>query len=103
MIYNRVLKEITEKIEEQSGYTNWKDWNWQLEHSIRSVNKFEYLPGIKFQNSEKAGSLKTFQKSPFLITPYYLSRINKINYKNDTVFKQPFGNIESINIYYKHI
>ena len=53
MIYNRVQKEIAGKIEEKSELTNWRDWKWQLKHAIRSLDKFEYLTGIKFKDSER--------------------------------------------------
>lgn len=96
MIYNSVQKEIANKIVEEPKLSNWKDWRWQLRHSIRSVEKFEYLTGIKFEDKEKSDLHKTFEKFPLSITPYYLSLIDKTNYKNDPVFKQAFGGIEEL-------
>ena len=96
MIYNSIQKEIANKIEEEPKLSNWKDWRWQLRHSIRSLEKFEYLTGIKFEEKEKADLHKTFKKFPLSITPYYLSVIDKDNYRNDPVFKQAFGGIEEL-------
>ncbi len=96
MIYNNVQKEIANKIDEEPKLSNWKDWKWQIKHSIRSLEKFEYLTGIKFDDKEKADLQKTFEKFPLSITPYYLSVINKSNYRNDPVFKQAFGGIEEL-------
>ena len=96
MIYNNVQKEIANKIDEEPNLSNWKDWKWQLKHAIKSLEKFEYLTGIKFEEKEKADLQKTFEKFPLSITPYYLSVIDKTNYKNDPVFKQAFGGIEEL-------
>ena len=98
MIYNNVQKEIANKIDEVPKLSNWKDWKWQIKHSIRSLEKFEYLTGIKFSQQEKSDLEKTFEKFPLSITPYYLSVIDKSNYKNDPVFKQAFGGIEELTI-----
>ncbi len=96
MIYNNAQKEIANRIEEEPKLSNWKDWRWQLKHSIKSLEKFEHLTGIKFKEEEKADLEKTFEKFPLSITPYYLSVIDKSNYKNDPVFKQAFGGIEEL-------
>jgi len=93
MIYNHAQEEIAGKIEDEPKLLHWKDWRWQIRHSIRSLEKFEYLTGIKFEEKEKVDLQKTFEKFPLSITPYYLSVINKSNYKNDPVFKQAFGGI----------
>ncbi len=96
MIYNSQQKELANKIDEEPQLLNWKDWKWQLRHSIRSVEKFEYLTGIKFEEKEKADLHKTFEKFPLSITPYYLSLIDKTSYKNDPIFKQAFGCIDEL-------
>jgi len=96
MIYNNIQKEIANKIDEEPKLSNWKDWKWQLKHSIKSIEKFEYLTGIKFNEKERADLQQTFKKFPLSVTPYYLSVIDKSNYKNDPVFKQAFGGIEEL-------
>jgi lysine 2,3-aminomutase len=96
MIYNNIQKEITSKIDEKPKLSNWKDWKWQIKHSIKSLERFEYLTGIKFSEKEKTDLRKTFEKFPLSITPYYLSVIDKTNYKNDPIFRQAFGGIEEL-------
>ncbi len=96
MIYNNRQQAIAHKIEEKSELTNWQDWKWQLRHAIKSLDKFEELLGIKFNDEERKGLEKTFDKFPLSITPYYLSLIDKKNFRNDPVFKQSFGGIEEL-------
>jgi lysine 2,3-aminomutase len=96
MIYNNVQKEIANKIQDKPESSNWKDWRWQLRNAIRSLEKFEYLTGIKFSEQERKGLEQTFEKFPLSITPYYLSLIDKENFRGDPVFKQAFGCIEEL-------
>ncbi len=96
MIYNNAQKQIANKMDDSSKLSNWKDWKWQLRHAIRSLEKFEQVTGIHFEDEERANLHLTFDKFPLSITPYYLSLIDKNNYKNDPVFKQAFGGIEEL-------
>ncbi len=96
MIYDKTQKEIASKIGSEVKKSNWKDWKWQLRHSINSIDKFEKLTGIKFTGNERKNLEETFSKFPLSITPYYLSLIDKKNYQNDPVFKQAFGGIEEL-------
>lgn len=96
MIYNDKQQTIANRIEEEPKISNWKDWRWQLRHSVRSLDKFEKLLGVKFDENEKGELAQTFEKFPLSITPYYLSLINKRNFQNDPVFKQSFGGIQEL-------
>lgn len=96
MIYNTVQKEIANRIDEEPKLSNWKDWKWQLKHAIRSLEKFEYLTGIKFDEQERIKLKAVFDKFPLSITPYYLSLINTDNFRSDPVFKQSFGRVEEL-------
>ncbi len=96
MIYNKVQKEIANKIDNEPQLSNWRDWKWQIKHSIKSLDKFELITGIKFNKKERSDLEKTFKKFPLSITPYYLSVIDRSNYQNDPVFKQAFGGIEEL-------
>jgi len=96
MIYNNIQKAIAGKIEDIPTASHWKDWKWQLKHSIKSIDQFEYLTGIRFEDKEKQDLVKTFDKFPLSVTPYYLSLIDKSNFKNDPIFKQAFGGIEEL-------
>ncbi len=96
MIFNNRQQEIAERIEEELKISKWKDWRWQLKHSIRTLEKFEQLTGISFDKKEKEDLQLTFEKFPLSITPYYLSLIDHKNFRTDPVFKQSFGGIEEL-------
>ncbi|MEZ4357243.1 MAG: lysine 2,3-aminomutase [Eubacteriales bacterium] len=70
----------------------WTDWRWQLKHSIKDIDTFEKLLGIKFDSDERKKLEETLEKFPLSITPYYLSLIDTKDYKNDPVYKQSFPN-----------
>lgn len=96
MIYNDNQQSIAKRIEEEPKLSKWKDWRWQLRHSVKSLEKFEELLNVKFDKTEKEELRKTFDKFPLSITPYYLSLINKQNFRNDPVFKQSFGGVQEL-------
>ena len=96
MIYNNRQQTIAHKIETKAQLSKWKDWRWQLRHSIKTLEKFEELLGVKFEEDEREKLKETFEKFPLSITPYYLSLINKKDFKNDPVFKQSFGGVEEL-------
>ncbi len=97
-IFNESQQKIAEKIKVGSNISNWKDWKWQLKHSIRTLEKFELLTGIKFNDKERKQLEKTFSRFPLSITPYYLSLIDTDHYANDPVFKQSFGSINELTV-----
>jgi len=95
-IFNAVQQELGHRLEEDMNVSSWKNWKWQIKHSIRSLDKFEHVSGIKFDLEKRKQLQKTFDKFPLSITPYYLSLIDTENYENDPVFKQAFGGIEEL-------
>jgi lysine 2,3-aminomutase len=97
MIYNESQQELAAKIESGLNRSGWKDWKWQLRHAIRSLDKFEHLTDIRFEARERSSLERTFRKFPLSITPYYLSLIDRENYRNDPVFKQAFGSVHELN------
>jgi lysine 2,3-aminomutase len=68
----------------------WKDWKWQIRHTIRDINTVEKVLGITFDPDEREQLQKTIDKFPLRITPYYLSLIDAKDYKNDPIFRQAF-------------
>jgi lysine 2,3-aminomutase len=96
MIFNEAQQEIANKIEKNRDISTWRDWKWQLKHSIKSLDQFERLTGIKFEGDELEGLKETFNKFPLSITPYYLSLIEPENFRNDPVFRQAFGGVEEL-------
>lgn len=89
-IFNEKQKALTEKIDSEARIKNWRDWKWQLKHSIRSIDTFETLLGIRFPTEERQQIEKTIEKFPLSITPYYFSLIDIEDYQYDPVFKQSF-------------
>ena len=89
-IYNEKQQDLAQKIESGSNKSRWQDWRWQIKHSIKDINTFEKLLGIKFPPDKKTQLIKTLEKFPLSITPYYLSLIDVDDYENDPVFKQAF-------------
>jgi len=89
-IYNKKQKIIAKKIETDTSLNKWKDYKWQLKHSIRDIDKFQLLTGIKFNHKEILKIEETINKFPLSITPYYLSLIDNNDYKTDPIFKQSF-------------
>jgi hypothetical protein len=53
MIFNEVQQELAEKIETTNKLTDWKNWKWQLKHAIKSLEQFERLTGIRFDEKER--------------------------------------------------
>ncbi len=90
MIYNENQQQIAEKISPEALISNWRDWKWQIRHSIRDINTFEKLLDVKFSQEKRELLEETLEKFPLSITPYYLSLIDSENYQDDPVFKQAF-------------
>lgn len=68
----------------------WKDWKWQLSHSIHKVDTVEKTLGIKFNQEKREKIQETIDQFPMSITPYYLSLVDAEDYESDPVFKQAF-------------
>ncbi|ADK83068.1 lysine 2,3-aminomutase [Sediminispirochaeta smaragdinae] len=83
--------DLAEKIDNGAGFTKWRDWRWQLKHSIRSISSFETLTGIQFDKDKRQELEATVAQFPLSITPYYLSLIEKDDYQNDPIFLQSFA------------
>ncbi len=97
-IYNENQQEIARKISSNAEISHWKDWKWQLRHSIRDIDTFEKLLGLKFNTSERKDLEDTIAKFPLSITPYYLSLIDTDDYENDPIFKQAFPSISELQV-----
>ena len=68
-------KSIAKNVSEYTTDGNWKDYKWQLAHSIKDVATFEKLTEILFTEEEHEELEKTVSKFPMSITPYYASLI----------------------------
>ncbi len=76
----------------------WQDWKWQTKNSVKTVEQVEEILGISIDENEKERIKYTIDQFPMSITPYYISLINKKDYKNDPVFKQAFANVRELEI-----
>ena len=89
---------IAKNVNEHTTDGNWKDYKWQLAHSIRDITTFERLTEIVFTEEEHEKLEETVSKFPMSITPYFASLIEKENYRNDPIFKQAFPNPAELKI-----
>ncbi|MBD3263518.1 MAG: lysine 2,3-aminomutase [Candidatus Omnitrophica bacterium] len=83
-----------------NGLNSWRDYKWQLSHSIRNIDTFEHLTGIKFEEDTKKKLQDTVEKFPISITPYYASLIDGENYIQDPIFKQSFPDTRELDLMY---
>ncbi|MDY6848597.1 MAG: lysine 2,3-aminomutase [Thermodesulfobacteriota bacterium] len=97
-IYDQTQQNIARKINENSKISNWKDWHWQLRHSVESIDTFENLLDIQFPAEERRELEETLSKFPLSVTPYYMSLIDAEDYQNCPVFKQAFPSPAELDI-----
>jgi lysine 2,3-aminomutase len=97
-IFNKSQQRIAKALSQKSDVSMWRDWRWQLKHSIRTIDQFEKITRIQFSQEERNQLKETLEKFPLSITPYYLSLIKVDNYINDPVFKQSFADVRELTI-----
>ncbi len=83
-------QELVSLIGDGAAAPQWRDWRWQLRHSIRDIDTFEHLLGITFPPRAHRDLTLTLARFPLAVTPYYLSLIDTDDYANDPVYKQAF-------------
>ena len=83
-------KQPAQHIDSMTTPAHWFDWKWHIKHSIRDVQTVQKLLNIEFSEQEKDDITQTLEKFPLSITPYYLSLIDRNDYKNDPCFRQSF-------------
>jgi lysine 2,3-aminomutase len=76
----------------------WKDWRWQVRHTVRDLSTFEHLLGIRFDPEERELLKKTIEIFPMSITPYYLSLIDVRDLRNDPIFRQAFPSPRELEV-----
>ncbi len=89
-IYSSYQQKIAEQVSTNASLKHWRDWHWQLRHSIKTIAEVESLLGLQFDPEERAQLSQTLEKFPLSITPYYLSLIDPADFRNDPVFRQSF-------------
>jgi lysine 2,3-aminomutase len=100
MTYNSAnLKQIAHDIDgDDNSHEFWKDWKWQLKHSIKDLSTLERLLNISFPDAYRAQMEETIRKFPMSITPYYLSLIDTDDYQNDPIFLQAVPSPKELEI-----
>ncbi|MEA3545185.1 MAG: lysine 2,3-aminomutase, partial [Thermodesulfobacteriota bacterium] len=91
-IYSNTQQKIAEKIStnDDALSSKWTDWHWQLKHSVTRVETFEELLDIQLEPQERRKVELTLKKFPLSMTPYYLSLIDRNDFRNDPIFRQAF-------------
>jgi lysine 2,3-aminomutase len=89
---------LSRNLQNLVSLSEWTDYQWQLNNSIKTIDDFENFTAIKFTKKERVELEKTISKFPLSITPYYASLIDAENYRNDPIFKQAFPNPAELNI-----
>lgn len=77
--------------------SNWFDWKWQIAHTVRDLKTAEYLLGFHLNEKRREQIVRTMEKFPIAITPYYLSLIDTENTDYDPVFMQSFPSIHELD------
>ncbi len=85
-------RKIAERIQSDVSVSHWRNWRWQLKHTIQKVSSVERLLKITFKAKERALLEQTIKKFPLAVTPYYLSLIDRDDFRNDPIFKQAIPN-----------
>jgi len=98
-IYSRNQQQLAEAIDSpQVTLSNWKDWRWQLKHSIQDIDTVEELLGTRFSDMERKKLQLTLKRFPLSITPYYLSLVDAEDFRNDPIFMQAFPSPRELEI-----
>ncbi len=91
-------KRIINTIDKNASGSNWRDWKWQLRHTIRDLDTFENLMGVSFEKKEREEIERTIAEFPMAITPYYLSLMDENDLPNDPIFIQAFPSIKELDV-----
>lgn len=95
-LYNKKQQLIAEKIDKDSTISDWRNYQWQLQHAIRDIDTFQKVTNITFEEQERKCLEETIAKFPISITPYYLSLIDVKEYRFDPIYKQSFPDVREL-------
>jgi len=98
MIYTKNQEEIAQRIDANVSKSNWKNWQWQAKHCIKSIDVLESVLDTKLSEEKRSQIKETIDKFPMSITPYYLSLIDKDNLENDPIFRQSTPSVKELVI-----
>ncbi|MDX8549863.1 lysine 2,3-aminomutase [Methanospirillum sp. J.3.6.1-F.2.7.3] len=94
------IKTIPPSIEQaaEENKQRWKDWKWQVGHSITDIKTLERMLDIPLSDTERKDIQKTCDIFPMSITPYYLSLIDTHDPYHDPIFKQAVPSVGELII-----
>jgi len=91
-------KKVSKNIEQRTTKKHWRDWKWQVKHSIHDIEALQNVLDVKFSKKRAASIKKTIKKFPLSVTPYYLSLINTDDLENDPIYKQAIPSVHELTI-----
>lgn len=91
-------RDLAKRCSQDGDERAWTNWKWQLRHTIRNIDTFEKVSGIRFEPEERRQVEKTLETFPLSVTPYYLSLIDRDDFRNDPVFKQSFPSPHELDV-----
>lgn len=99
MTLTTVERQIVDAIDEGAAVSQWRDWKWQVRHSVRDLDSFEKLLGVKLPEEKRAAFQETAEQFPMSVTPYYLSLIDTDEMENDPIYRQSCPSPPELNIH----
>ncbi len=98
--FSNTQHQIAEHLSDENTFnvSKWTDWKWQLKNSVTSVEMVEKLLNIQLDEMERKKVSLTLKKFPLRVTPYYLSLIDREDFRNDPVFRQAFPDPQELEI-----
>jgi len=97
-MYEKEQQQLAERIDVSSSLKHWTDWKWHLRHTVRDVNTLERILGVALDAGEKEKLLEVAGTFPMACTPYYLSLIDRTDFRNDPVFLQSVPGIKELTV-----
>ena len=88
MKLSQTQQDIIDVVDSDANLSQWRDWRWQLAHSVRSLDDIEALLNMSLDSEKREQLKKTMEKFPVSVTPYYLSLIDTDDLENDPIFRQ---------------
>lgn len=95
-MFNTQEQFIAENLDTDVTLKNWKNWKWQIKHSIRTIEDLESIAGFVFTDAQKEKLAKTMESFPMSINPYYLSLIDRDNFEMDPIYMQAVPSVNEL-------
>ncbi len=95
--YSKKQQAITERVGSDFNQSHWSDWRWHVKHAVRDIETLQKVLNVRFPEEDVKALIETLDKFPLSATPYYLSLINREDYRNDPIFKQSVPMPEELN------